>query len=96
LGEYVNLARSLREEHAEIKNNEDMSLKAFEKFKKCRTEASQNSLKKSKNIILDVLFPLFRFTTCFRRTWRLKSRISSKESGTSPLKNHSFNSKRCY
>lgn len=38
-----------------------MSLKAYEKFKKCRSEASQNSLKKAKALSVQVIRRLFRF-----------------------------------
>lgn len=54
LGEYINLVASLKERHSEISGHEEMSVKAYEKFKKCRTEASQNSLKKSKTLPLSV------------------------------------------
>jgi hypothetical protein len=71
-----------------------MSLKAFEKFKKCRTEASQNSLKKSKNIVIDVRIDLFRCIIYFLRTWRQKNRISLRGSEISSPKNHLSNSRR--
>ena len=37
-----------------------MADKAFQKFKKCRSEASQNSMKKAKNFNIDVKFLLCR------------------------------------
>ena len=50
--EYVNIVVNLKGKNTEIQNHEEMSIKAYEKFKKCRTEASQNSLKKSKTLNL--------------------------------------------
>lgn len=56
LAEYVNIVANLKNKNKEIVDHEEMSIKAYEKFKKCRSEANQNSLKKSKTLKMDVLF----------------------------------------
>jgi len=40
----------LKERNSEIEGHETMAMKAFEKFKKCRSETSQFSMKKAKNL----------------------------------------------
>ena len=61
--EYVNVVSKLKEKNQEIGKCEELANKAFEKFKKCRSEASQNSLKKARSIPLNVKIISFRFTT---------------------------------
>ena len=54
LAEYVTIVNNLKERKSEIKDHQVLANKAYEKFKKCRAEASQNSLKKAKNLTMDV------------------------------------------
>ena len=71
--EYVNVVAKLKEKNQEIGKCEELANKAFEKFKKCRSEASQNSLKKARSIPLNVKLGLFRFTIFLLRRWRKNS-----------------------
>jgi hypothetical protein len=75
----VNIVEHLKIRKQEIKDHEEMSLKAYEKFKKCRSEAMQNSLKKAKTMKMDVHFILYRFIATFLKVWRKRNRLSSSE-----------------
>ncbi len=79
LVEYINVATMLKAKHPDIKTHEELSLKAYEKFKKCRTEASQNSVKKSRTLPMDVILNLFRSIPIFLKIWKNRNMISSKE-----------------
>ena len=57
------MVNTIKNDNQELEKFEEMMAKGFEKFKKCRTEASQNSAKKAKTIPLNVNILLFRFIT---------------------------------
>ena len=51
---YNNIARKLKEKNEEIKKFQETADKAFEKFRKCRSEVQQSSLRKAKKLELSV------------------------------------------
>lgn len=52
LMEYVNVVARIKGRNQELGKLEEVANKGFEKFKKCRSEATQNSLKKARNMPL--------------------------------------------
>lgn len=56
---YTNFAKQLKEKNTEIEGHETMAIKAFEKFKKCRSETTNFSMKKAKNLKIELHY-MFR------------------------------------
>lgn len=59
---YCTIVKKLKEKNEEIESYEKVAVKAFEKFKKCRSEASQNSMKKARNLTIEVCIGVYRLT----------------------------------
>jgi hypothetical protein len=67
---------------------EETANRAFEKFKSCRNQVSQSSMKKVKNLSIPVIILLFRYTTNSKTQKMMnKSNLSTKLKIIHP-KNH--------
>lgn len=54
LAPYVGFLASMQSRNSEIEKHLKVADRAFERFKKCRSQASQGSQKRSKNLLLQV------------------------------------------